>query len=107
MTMKFTKSDKKYLQSVAMAAGNTVMADKRQGGVSRKEQVALAQGVALGILFVTDIYKAGVTRGPIEAASRLIACGLDDLADRRDKLLSKAHGKAVAVSVIETARKHG
>lgn len=103
MKKKMGKADKAHLDMVAQQAGGMVSVEKVRG-VSRKEQVALGMGIALGITYVTDVYgrhDSGVAR---EDAARLVVAGMESLPAHRDELLSKSVADAVGAVVVERGR---
>lgn len=93
------KVNKKYLDKVAVEAGGMVMAEKKSGGVTRREQVALAHGIAAGMFFVTAGL-ADESMTPREAAARLINACMESLPAHRDEMLSKGVADAKCVVVV-------
>lgn len=96
------KVSKRYLEKVADAVDSIVMAEKKAAGVTRREQLALSHGIAMGLLYVVGGF-SDEEMLPREAACRLLACAMDSLPDHREEMLSKSIGDAAAVDVVLSA----
>lgn len=85
------KVNKKYLEKVAEAAAGMVMPEKKTNDVTRKEQIALATGIGVGISYVTGgLAEMSESKGesPRESAARIIGAALSGLPKHRDELIA-------------------
>lgn len=83
------KVDKKYLREVAEAAAGMVMAEKKVNGVTRREQIALAHGIAAALTLVAEGELDGSVPARSEAA-QMIAASLNFFAEAADRLIERA-----------------
>jgi len=96
------KVDAKYLDRVATKALGLVMAEKKANGVTRKEQVAMAHGIAVALALVSEGL-VDTSMPPEETAARMVCAGLDSYAVHRDRLLRMPVSAAESSVTVVTA----
>ena len=97
------KVNKKYLEKVAEAAAGMVMPEKKTNDVTRKEQIALATGIGVGISYVTGgLAEMSESKGesPRESAARIIGAALSGLPEHRDELIARLMSDDPATHIV-------
>lgn len=97
------KVNRKFLQKVANKAAGLVMAERKVGGVTRREQLALTWGIAVGIIVVTEgLVDEGME--PLSAAAHVVGTALDAYPEHRDGMLSKRVADADSAIAMASVR---